>query len=163
MLQLADADGLNKTERRNSNDASSKLEPAATVTKPVSNTANYTSTTSSNKLSKENVNADDEDGISKSSHTNDNNKDTSKEKDELVLDVLNDDLIEKVRGKISCKYARFHLLRCVLDLAQFIQFSSFPIFFLTFVCLSDLSSSNKVIGLRELIGSFTQIAYQFFY
>lgn len=47
---------------------------------------------------------------SRSSHANDNNKDTSKEtnlnceKDELVLDVLNDDLIEKVRVKISCKF-----------------------------------------------------------
>lgn len=29
-------------------------------------------------------------------------------KDELVLDILNDDLIEKVRGKISCKLHVFH-------------------------------------------------------
>lgn len=115
VLQIADNDAHNKCERRNSNDATTpKQETTNTttvVTKPVSNTTNY-STTSSNKLSKENVNADagNDDAVSKSSHANDNNKDdTSKEthlnneKDELVLDVLNDDLIEKVRVKISCK------------------------------------------------------------
>lgn len=106
LLQFPDNDDLNKCERRNSNDATSKQETTnttATITKPVSNTTTNYSTTSSNKLSKENVNADsnNEDGVNKS--TNDNNKDTSKEKDELVLDVLNDDLIEKVRGKISCE------------------------------------------------------------
>lgn len=129
VLQFADNDDHSNYERQNSTDANAQ-ETTATATatatttttattnttKPVSNTTNY-STTSSNKLSKdENVNAanlsNDADNVvsSKSSHANDNNKDTSKEtnlnceKDELVLDVLNDDLIEKVRGKISCKF-----------------------------------------------------------
>lgn len=117
VLQISDNDDLNKSSRRNSNETTTPISKqettttTATVTKPVSNTTNY-STTSSNKLSKENVNADfskNEDVVSKITHTNDNNKDTSKqthlncEKDELVLDVLNDDLIEKVRVKITCK------------------------------------------------------------
>ncbi|XP_055314862.1 G protein-coupled receptor kinase 2 isoform X2 [Sitodiplosis mosellana] len=115
VLQFADTDDHSNCERQNSTDANAQettTTPPAT-TKPVSNTTNY-STTSSNKLSKdENVNAanlsNDADNVvsSRSSHANDNNKDTSKEtnlnceKDELVLDVLNDDLIEKVRVKIS--------------------------------------------------------------
>lgn len=118
VLQIADNDAHNKCERRNSNDATAPKQehtntPTSVTTKPVSNTTTNYSTTSSNKLSKENVNADasNEDVVSsKSTHANDNNKDdTSKEahlnceKDELVLDVLNDDLIEKVRAKISCK------------------------------------------------------------
>lgn len=130
VLQITDTDDLNKSARRNSNETmatspSTKQETAstnttttatttttttATLTKPVSNTTNY-STTSSKKLSKENVNTDasNEDVVSKSAHTNDNSKGTPKEthlnceKDELVLDVLNDDLIEKVRGKFLCK------------------------------------------------------------
>lgn len=97
---------------------------AASVAKPVSNTittnTNATtiySTTSANKLSKENVNATDatnEEVDSKSAHTTDNNRAISKdmhlncEKGELVLDVLNDDLIEKVRGRISCKSSISH-------------------------------------------------------
>lgn len=56
-----------------------------------------------------NADATNEEVDSKSARTTDNNKAISKdmhlncEKGELVLDVLNDDLIEKVRGRITCK------------------------------------------------------------
>lgn len=149
VLQFADND-----ERQNSTDTTNAQETTTTATtKPVSNTTNY-STTSSNKLSKdENVNAtndlsnDTTDNVvsSKSTHTNDNNKDTSKEtnlnceKDELVLDVLNDDLIEKVRVKISCKYfPTFFFFLKMSSISIFIspqkKSISDPRFFLSMLC-----------------------------
>lgn len=113
------------------------ITAASSVAQTVSNTINATatattthSTTSANKLSKENVNADasnDEVG-SKCAHTTDNNKAISKdmhlncEKSELVLDVLNDDLIEKVRGRITCKSRCFVLFaKMSFDLHHFLN------------------------------------------
>lgn len=130
VLQFADNDDRNDATTTPKQETTNQ-QPTS---KPVSNTSNY-STTSSNKLSKEeNVNADrsNDDIVSKDTHANDNNKDTLKEtnlnceKDELVLDVLNDDLIEKVRVKISCKLNGF---------ANDHSFSFRSFFFFFFVCL----------------------------
>lgn len=101
----------------NRNGTDDTITATTNVTNTSANTtaaAPATTTTSSTTLAKENKSTNlGNDDVSKTNQTNDSNKETSKEtnlnceKDELVLDVLNDDLIAKVRGKLSCKYAEY--------------------------------------------------------
>lgn len=106
-------DGNKTEEETNRNDTTSitnidKKAIGATATNTI------TKSVSNINISNENASTNqNNDIISKSIQTNSNHKviDTLTNvnclKDELVLDILNDDLIEKVRGKISCKL-HFH-------------------------------------------------------
>lgn len=96
-------------DSRNGNDDTITTTNATNTTTTTSTTTTTTSG-SQQTANKENKSTNlGNDDVSRTNQTNDNSNETSKEtnlnceKDELVLDVLNDDLIAKVRGRILCK------------------------------------------------------------
>lgn len=105
--RINDGNGTGEETNRNDTSSITNIDKKATGA-----TATNTSTKSVSNINISNEN----------SSTNQNNDIVSNHKiidtitnvncikDELVLDILNDDLIEKVRGKISCKLHAISLL-----------------------------------------------------
>lgn len=107
-------DGNKTGEETNRNDTTSttnidKKAKGATTTNTCTKSVSNINILNENSSTNQN-----NDIVSKSMQANFNHKgidtiaDVNCIKDELVLDILNDDLIEKVRGKISCKLPALH-------------------------------------------------------